>query len=183
VQDDRDDRKELEKIHNQLAKAWMTRDRSTIERILAPESMVTHTEGGYRARRKCYATSIPATIACSKDTSTTSRCDYLMALRSSTVAPTRAERTAGIPIPMTLYCVSPACLCGAVSSGRRSLLMPAEWRAEKTSQSNKRIRLKSLRGRARQVTFCGLTRRRGLQKGLSTAKRRKYERKNGRALW
>ena len=40
-----DAHKQLEEIQAQLANAWMTRDRSTIERILAPEWMVTHTDG------------------------------------------------------------------------------------------------------------------------------------------
>jgi Domain of unknown function (DUF4440) len=40
-----DDRKQLEDIQSQLAQAWITRDRSTLERLLAPEWMVTHTDG------------------------------------------------------------------------------------------------------------------------------------------
>lgn len=41
----RDDCKQLEEIQHQLAQAWITRDRSTIERILAPEWIVTHIDG------------------------------------------------------------------------------------------------------------------------------------------
>jgi hypothetical protein len=39
------DSQQLEEIQNQLAQAWIKHDRSTIERILAPEWMVTHTDG------------------------------------------------------------------------------------------------------------------------------------------
>src|ERR1700758_3326253 len=45
-----DDRKQLEDIQQQLVKAWVTHDRSTIDRLLAPDWMVTHTDGRISTR-------------------------------------------------------------------------------------------------------------------------------------
>jgi hypothetical protein len=45
-----DDRKQLEDIQQQLVKAWVTHDRSTIDRLLAPDWMVTHTNGRISTR-------------------------------------------------------------------------------------------------------------------------------------
>lgn len=47
-----DHRKQLEDIQSQLAQAWITRDRSTLERLLAPEWMVTHTDGGISTKQE-----------------------------------------------------------------------------------------------------------------------------------
>ena len=45
-------RKQLAEIQNQLANAWITRDRNTIERLLAPEWMVTHIDGRISTREE-----------------------------------------------------------------------------------------------------------------------------------
>ena len=45
-----DDRKKLEDIQQQLIKAWVTRDRSALERLLAPDWMVTHVDGRISTR-------------------------------------------------------------------------------------------------------------------------------------
>ena len=47
-----DDRKQLEDIQQQLARAWITRDRSTLERLLAPDWMVTHIDGRMSTREE-----------------------------------------------------------------------------------------------------------------------------------
>jgi len=47
-----DVRQELEEIQQQLVKAWVTRDRSLIERLLAPEWMVTHPDGRVSSREQ-----------------------------------------------------------------------------------------------------------------------------------
>ena len=49
---DADACKQLEEIQNQLANAWITRNRSTLERLLAPEWMVTHTDGRVSTREE-----------------------------------------------------------------------------------------------------------------------------------
>ena len=48
-------RKELEDIQQQLIRAWVTRDRSLLERLLAPDWMVTHTEGRMSTREEVLA--------------------------------------------------------------------------------------------------------------------------------
>jgi hypothetical protein len=45
-----DDRKQLEDIQQQLVRAWVTRDRSILDRLLAPEWMVTHIDGRMSTR-------------------------------------------------------------------------------------------------------------------------------------
>jgi len=47
-----DDRKQLEDIQQELIKAWVTRDCSTIERLLAPDWMVTHIDGRMSTREE-----------------------------------------------------------------------------------------------------------------------------------
>ena len=47
-----DDRRQLEDIQQQLARAWITRDRSVIERSLAPDWMVTHVDGRMSTREE-----------------------------------------------------------------------------------------------------------------------------------
>lgn len=44
------DRSALEEIQKQLIKAWIGRDRSSLEILLAPEWMVTHTDGRMSSR-------------------------------------------------------------------------------------------------------------------------------------
>jgi hypothetical protein len=46
------DRKQLEDIQQQLIRAWVTRDRATIERVLAPDWMVTHVDGRVASREE-----------------------------------------------------------------------------------------------------------------------------------
>jgi len=47
-----DDRKQLEDIQQQLIKAWVTHDRSILERLLAPEWVVTHVDGRMSTREE-----------------------------------------------------------------------------------------------------------------------------------
>jgi uncharacterized protein DUF4440 len=47
-----DDRNQLQEIQQQLVKAWITRDRSILERLLAPEWMVTHADGRISTREQ-----------------------------------------------------------------------------------------------------------------------------------
>lgn len=47
-----DDRQQLENIQQQLVKAWVTRDRSILERLLAPDWKVTHTDGRMSSREE-----------------------------------------------------------------------------------------------------------------------------------
>lgn len=47
-----DDRQQLEDIQQQLARAWITHDRSTLERLLAPDWMVTHIDGRMSTREE-----------------------------------------------------------------------------------------------------------------------------------
>ena len=42
---DENDREQLEDIQQQLVKAWITRDRSILDRLPAHEWMVTHADG------------------------------------------------------------------------------------------------------------------------------------------
>jgi uncharacterized protein DUF4440 len=48
----KDDRKELEDIQQQLVRAWVTRDRSLIDRLLAPDWMVTLADGRVSTREE-----------------------------------------------------------------------------------------------------------------------------------
>ena len=45
-----DDRKQLQDIQQQLIRAWITHDRSMLERLLAPDWMVTHADGRMSTR-------------------------------------------------------------------------------------------------------------------------------------
>jgi hypothetical protein len=45
-----DDRKKLEDTQQQLIKAWVTSNRSILERLLAPDWMVTHADGRMSTR-------------------------------------------------------------------------------------------------------------------------------------
>lgn len=47
-----DDRKQLEDIQQQLIRAWVARDRSAIERLLAPDWSVTHVDGRVATRQQ-----------------------------------------------------------------------------------------------------------------------------------
>lgn len=47
-----DDRKQLEDIQHQLVSAWIKRDRSTLERLIAPDWIVTHTDGRMSTREE-----------------------------------------------------------------------------------------------------------------------------------
>jgi Domain of unknown function (DUF4440) len=47
-----DDRRQLEDIQQQLIRAWVTHDRSILERLLAPEWMVTHADGRMSTREE-----------------------------------------------------------------------------------------------------------------------------------
>jgi len=47
-----DDREQLEAIQHQLVHAWVTRDRSILDRLLAPEWMVTHADGRLSSRQE-----------------------------------------------------------------------------------------------------------------------------------
>lgn len=91
-----DDRQQLENIQQQLVKAWVTRDRSILERLLALDWKVTHTDGrmSSRARRFC-AISKRAQTDFWKVTSTTSTFDRLTVLLSSPAARMRGESIGG----------------------------------------------------------------------------------------
>jgi hypothetical protein len=47
-----DDREQLEDIQQQLVEAWTARDRSILDRLLAPEWMVTHADGRISTREE-----------------------------------------------------------------------------------------------------------------------------------
>jgi hypothetical protein len=47
---DEENRKQFELIQQDLVKAWITHDRSILERLLAPEWIVTHTDGRISSR-------------------------------------------------------------------------------------------------------------------------------------
>ena len=46
------DRQQLENIQQQLVKAWVTRERSILEQVLAPDWKVTHTDGRMSSREE-----------------------------------------------------------------------------------------------------------------------------------
>ena len=47
-----EDRSALEGIQQQLINAWIRRERSSLEKLLAPEWMVTHTDGRMSSREE-----------------------------------------------------------------------------------------------------------------------------------
>jgi hypothetical protein len=47
-----DDRKQLEDIQQQLARAWIKRDRLTLERLIAPDWIVTHADDHMSTREE-----------------------------------------------------------------------------------------------------------------------------------
>lgn len=47
-----DDSRRLEAIQQELVQAWLTRDRSILDRLLAPEWMVTHADARISTREK-----------------------------------------------------------------------------------------------------------------------------------